>query len=64
MQATIENPTSKEMQQTIQAAAGLATLDEAARFLRRKLPCCFVYRGGSHVALHRRTNTPRIAIIV
>jgi hypothetical protein len=31
--------------------------DVSRRFLRRKLPTCWVYRGGCHIAVHDRVPT-------
>lgn len=40
-----------------------ATLDEAERSIRAWLPGWFIYRGGSHVAIHRRSGEPRIGMV-
>lgn len=40
-----------------------ATLDEAERSIRAWLPGWFIYRGGSHVAIHTRSGEPRIGLV-
>lgn len=40
-----------------------ATLDVAEQHVRNRLPGWFIYRGGSHVAIHRRSGADRIGLV-
>ena len=74
LQATIEKPRSVNAAtfNHISVAQAQADLDAAQRYLEANFKpekYWFVYRGGSHVALHRHSSSgsimgPRIAIIV
>jgi hypothetical protein len=44
-------------------AARRYTIDAAADFLRQRVPHMFIYRGGSHVAIHADRTSPRLALI-
>ena len=63
MKAYVEKYAPVEVREVIENAAAMCTLEGAARYMAAMLPSMFVYRGGSHVALHLKSNSPRIAII-
>ena len=63
MKATIEQRPTVEVRNVIENAAAMSTLEGAARYLVGMLPGWFVYMGGSHVAVHYRSYSPRVAII-
>jgi hypothetical protein len=63
MKATIEQRPTVEVRNVIENAAAMSTMEGAARYLVGMLPGWFVYMGGSHVAVHYRSYSPRVAII-
>lgn len=55
---------SRNVRYALRVASQKPTPEEAAITLRTMLPRYFVYRGGSHVALHRSSGAERIGLIV
>ena len=40
------------------------SMDEAFHYLRQELPAWFVYRGGSHIAIHSKPGDCRRIVII
>ena len=55
----VENLTGAEID-----VSNLSTLDEVCRFVLDCFPRFFVYRGGSHIAMHQRTGSKRLLLII
>jgi hypothetical protein len=51
------------VQRELEALALCQDLDQVAGRLKAAFPGWFVYRGGSHVALHVSTASARVAIV-
>jgi hypothetical protein len=63
MNLKCEKATTQDIKGVLQNAAAMETLDGAARYIRMLFPTLFVYRGGSHIAIHTHDKGPRYAII-
>ena len=63
MKATIERQPTVEVRNVIENAAAMTTIEGASRYLSGMLPKWFIYKGGSHIAIHHRSHSARVAII-
>lgn len=63
MKATFEKAVTQEVKGVIENAAAMMSLDSAAAYLASHLKGWFIYKGGSHIAIHRNNKVDRSAII-
>jgi hypothetical protein len=63
MKAEFERTMPQEMKVAIENAAAMYSLDRAQRFISGLFPTLFIYKGGSHIAIHLKEEGPRYAII-
>lgn len=58
-----ENPATRREKKIGELAAKYEKLEDAAAFLIVNLKHHFIYKGGYHVAVHRKSQHPRIFTI-
>lgn len=65
IQETVNHLLDNGERAVLAEAAHKSGIDAAAAYLRENLPYLFVYKGGSHVAVHFASGDPeRLALIV